>query len=522
MKKLNVNKRNLKYGGFAVALTALIVVAVILLNAVVTSLGSTFSWYVDLTKSSMYSVSDAFRKHLDELMEVNFDDNEENDLYINFVLLMEEDSFKDYNAYTHYVYYTLKQLDEENDHISIKAINSTLNPEYVQDRYMKTSADAPAISDVIIEVADKDFNSRSELGYKKFVINAFYAADSESGEIIGYHAETRILSAVAQLAGKVGEDTAPIVYYLQGHGEPTLEEASDWKALFEDAGYLVKAINLLNEDFPAEPNMGSLLFINQPMTDLSDYTASGVSEIKKIRSFAATSCGNVILALGSGVTALPKLDNLMSEWGIGMGGTITDNEHSVAGSGAVKVLADYSLTEDKVAKSILSKVTGTGGNIAPTLFTNPRAIYVYDNSKIVKPTNSAASCEILLAPYSSAQVSGEVPTKAEVALASITRIVGNVSEPEDTTHYVLCIGSSDFIDSSLDRTNYNKTLIYQALYVMWSGAMTFDDITYKAFDDNALTVTTAQTNAWMITCVAVIPAAFIIAGTVVWVRRRHS
>ena len=65
-------------------------------------------------------------------------------------------------------------------------------------------------------------------------------------------------------------------------------------------------------------------------------------------------------------------------------------------------------------------------------------------------------------------------------------------------------------------------LIYQALYVMWSGAMTFDDITYKPFEDNALSVTTAQTNAWMITCVAVIPAAFIIAGTVVWVRRRHS
>jgi hypothetical protein len=522
MKKINVNKRNLKYGGFAVALTALIVVAVIMLNVVVTALGSTFSWYVDLTQSSIYSVSEAFNKHLDDLMSVNFDDDEENDLYINIVLLMEEDSFKDYNAYTHYVYYTLKQIDEENDHIKIKAINSTLDPEYVKDRYMKTSSDTPAISDVIIEVADKDFNSKSEIGFKKFVINAFYAADSESGEIIGYHAENKILSAVAQLAGKVGEDTAPIVYYLQGHGEPTLEEANDWKTLFEDAGYLVKSINLLSENFPETPNKGSLVFINQPKTDLSDSTANGISEMKKLRSFAATSYGNVIMSLDSSVTGLTKLDALMSEWGIGMGGTITDNEHSVSGSGAEKVLADYSLTTGKVASSILEKVTGAGENRAPTLFTKPRAIFVYDNSKIVKPVNSAASSEILLAPYSTANIAGDVPKNAEVALASITRIVGNISEAESTTHYIMCIGSSDFIDSSLDRTNYNKTLIYQALYVMWSGAMTFDDITYKAFDDNALSVTTAQTNAWMITCVAVIPAAFLIAGTVVWVRRRHS
>ncbi len=147
---------------------------------------------------------------------------------------------------------------------------------------------------------------------------------------------------------------------------------------------------------------------------------------------------------------------------------------------------------------------------------------VLDDSKIVAPVNSTYTSQVLLAPYSTAQVSGNVPASAQVSLASITRIVGNIAEPDSTTHYIMCIGSSDFIDPSLDKTNYNKMLVYQALYVMWSGAMTFDDVSYKLFDDNALSVTTAQTNAWTIACVAVIPAAFIIAGTVVYIRRRHS
>ena len=527
MKKINFNKRNLKYGGFSIALTALIVAVVIIVNVAVTSLGRTFSWYSDLTGSSIYSVSDAFHKNLDEIMAVNKDDDDKNDLYINIVLLMEEDSFREYNVYTYYVYHTLKQVDRDNDHINIKYINSLQNPEYIQDRYMKTSSDAPAITDVIFEIADKDGNSMSDVGYKKYTINSFYMASSDSGNIIGYQAETKVLSALAQLAGKVGADTMPVVYFLQGHGEPTISEASDWVALFQDAGFSVKSINLVTEDFPEKITKGSLVFINQPKTDLSENTATGEKEMKKLRSFAATHYGHVIAMLDANVPYLPNLDALMSEWGIGMGGAISDSEHSVSGSGGLKVFADYSLTTSDVALAMLEKATGTSGNRAYTLFSNPRAIFVYPKSKIdyIYSGNSKVSTEVLLAPYDTAKVNGNIPSSTQTALASITRIIQDVNEWDKngiSEHYILCIGASDFIDESLDKTNYNKTLMYQALNLMWSGALTFDDITYKSVDNNGLSVTTEQTNAGMIACVAVIPAIFLVAGTIVWVRRRHS
>ena len=552
---MQFNKRNLKYGGFSVLLTAVIVAAVVVLNVAITSLGNTFSWYADLTGSAIYSVSDAFHDILkgdeaddgtfDGIMGVNYDSDEKNDLYINVVLLMEEDSFRDYSVYTYYVYHTLKQIDRDNDHINIKYINSLQNPEYVQDKYMKTSSDSPAITDVIFEIADAEGNSMSDVGYKKYTINSFYMADSESGNIIGYNAETKILSALAQLAGKVGADTMPVVYFLQGHGEPTISDAADWSALFQDAGFAVKAINLVTEDFPEKITKGSLVFINQPQTDLSANTSTGKTEMQKLRSFAATSYGNIIATLDSNVPYLPNLDALMSEWGVGMGGSISDDEHSVSSSGGNKVFgdssnktgtvyvdedlgpkvyADYAQTIGKVAQSVLEKATGTSENRAYTLFTNPRAIFVYPTSKIDYLYQGAAvvNVDVLLAPYDTAKINGEIPASTDVALASITRIIHNVNYEGETTHYVLCIGSSNFIDPSLDKTNYNKTLMYQALSLMWSGALTFDEITYKAFDDNGLSVTTEDTNAWTIACVAVIPAIFFVAGTVVWVRRRHS
>lgn len=544
MKKISLNKRNLKYGGFSIALTALIVAAIIIVNVAVTSLGSTFSWYTDLTSSAIYSVSEEFHNILkgdevkdangkgtgeyDGIMGVNYDKDDKNDLYINIVLLMEEDSFKDYNAYTYYVYHTLKQIERDNDHIKLKYINSIQNPEAVQ-RYTKTSSDTPAMSDIIFEIADEYGNPMDNTSYKKYTISSFYLADSESGSIVGYNAETKILSAIAQLAGKVGADTLPVAYILQGHSEPTIEEITNdvynnWVALFQDAGYAVKEINLVTEDFPENITKGSLVFINQPQSDLNIDTASGKSELQKLRSFAATNYGNIIAALDSNVPFLPSLDALMSEWGVAMGGSVTDDAHSVSGSKGNKIFADYSLTTGSVAKSILAKATGTSESRAYTLFTNPRSIYVYDSKKIDDLYYGAAivNVDVLLAPYDTAEINGEIPSGANPALASITRIIHNVNYEAETTHYILCIGSSDFINSSLDNTNYNKTLVYQALGLMWSGALTFEDITYKEFDNKALSVTTEQTNAWTIACVAVIPALFIVAGTIVWVRRRHS
>ena len=347
--------------------------------------------------------------------------------------------------------------------------------------------------------------------------------DSDTNEVFAYNAEAKLLSAFAQLSGKVSEETAPIVYYLKGHGEATIEQGADWVALFEDAGFSVKEINLIYEDFPEDITKGSILFINLPKTDLFvDNSEGGVNEVKKIRRFAATQYGNVIITLDATTSNLPAFNNLMSEWGIGIGGIITDKDHDVAGSGATKILADYSGTKDSISKQLIQGTMGSGSNQAPSIFTNPRAIYVYDDSKIIVPTNGRATCEVLLAPYNTAKVEGEVPKNAETALASITLIEGDVNQGDETTHYIMCIGSSDFVNSDYDNSNYNKMLMYYSLGLMWSGTVTFDDIKYKAFDDNTLSVTSAQTNAWTIACVAVIPLAFITAGTVVWIRRRHS
>ena len=96
-KQKNKNRmfsdRRFKYGSLAVGLTAAFIALVVAFNAVIYALAYSYGWYIDLTGSSVYSVSDEFYDHVDELMDVNSDNDPENDLYLNIVLLMEKDAF---------------------------------------------------------------------------------------------------------------------------------------------------------------------------------------------------------------------------------------------------------------------------------------------------------------------------------------------------------------------------------------------------------------------------------------------
>ena len=52
------NYKKLRYGGIAVALTAVIVAVIVLLNVIITSLASKFFWYIDMTPNAIYSLTD--------------------------------------------------------------------------------------------------------------------------------------------------------------------------------------------------------------------------------------------------------------------------------------------------------------------------------------------------------------------------------------------------------------------------------------------------------------------------------
>ncbi len=515
------DKRNLKYGSLSVAVTAIFVVLVIVLNIIVTSLSSVYGFYTDMTESGFYSLSDAFKDEMDRLL--NPEGGEK--VHVNVVLMCEEDYFAMYGTYAPTIYRTLKELIAEFDNINLVAYNTTVHPELAK-KYMTTALDTPALDDVIFELCDENGNAIAGTPAKKFTSASFFVSDSESGTLVGYKAEERILSAIALLTGKVEKPTA---YYLQGHGEPTLEEAPEWQEVLELAGFDVKAINLTTEDFANVNSDDSLVIINCPKYDLT--SAEDFSEVKKLRTFLGTNYGNMIVVEDASVPTLPALEGLLSEWGLGFGSSVTDDAHSVSGSGAGKIFTDYTQTYVKtdadsrpLATQILAKIFGdTTKNLPNTVFSTPKEVTVADKSSVVSGMNASKSTFSLLKSYDTAITKHTDGTtkQGSVTMLGVSRMIWEVNS--DEISYVVALGSGDFLSEDYKESCANRDIMFELLNLIWDRTVSFKNIDYKDFDDTALTdVSTAAANTWTIICVAVIPAVFVVLGVIVYVRRRHS
>ena len=97
-----------------------------------------------------------------------------------------------------------------------------------------------------------------------------------------------------------------------------------------------------------------------------------------------------------------------------------------------------------------------------------------------------------------------------------------LKDEETLYSYVLACGSVDFTDDSyLTKNSYgNRDILYAAMKA-FNRDMVPIKINYRYFDDTSLSISTAQTNGWLIALGVALPAAVLLAGAVVYVRRRH-
>ncbi len=510
--------RNLKYGSLSVAVTVIFVALIIIVNVIATSLSGVYGWYTDMTASGIYSLSDAFKAQMEEILTP---EEGGDPVHVNIVLMAEEDYFKGYSVYSNYLYHTIQELVEAFDNFHLVAYNTTIHPE-LAEKYKMTALDTPALDDIVFELADENGVALENSPAKKYTARSFFISDSESGNVVGYNAEAKFLSAVALLTGKTEKPTA---YYLQGHGEPTLAEASDWTNVLELAGFNVCEINLAEEDFSADRHDDDIVIINCPKYDLMSTTS--FSEVKEIRDFLGSAYGNMIVVEDANVPTLPALEGLLSEWGLGFGGSVIDDKHSVSSSGAAKVIADYAETYNPNAETqpfsgqILKKLFGTKSNLPITLFSTPKEVKVLDDSEIVKAMNGSVSSFSLLSSYNTAQTSDKNGTvTGSVSLLGVSRMIWELNS--DEISYVVALSSQDFLSGEYESSCANRSIMFALLNLMWDSSVSFSDIDYKEFDYSSLTVSTAQANTWTIVGVVAIPVVMAALGIYVYVRRRHS
>ncbi|MBQ8409047.1 MAG: Gldg family protein [Clostridia bacterium] len=551
------------------AISALVVVAVIILNVIISVLGDSRLWYIDLTqtryqsqKYTMYTLSDECSDMIGEeaipmIDSINAEKKAsgEDPIKVNIVFCADKDVIEA-DGMMRYVSYTARALAKEYpDAIDVQYINMAKNPSAVQ-KYKTTSAATIYNSDVIVEFGSE---------YLIQGINSFYYIESTETTPWAYNGEKKLAAMILA----VTRAEAPICCITSNHGETLFDENGEIKdeystfiKLIRGAGYDPQIINLETDEIPENCRMMVTFNPTEDFKAFGNLGENNVSEIEKLDKYL-DGANAFFYVCNEDTPVLTNLEEYLEEWGV----TVTRladkagnyNNYAIedqtnctdSGTGRI-VVGNYAteslgatLTKDMRARSYPPKVVfGNSTAISPAsnylktyvaadeeAGTAAFSYYSYYKNGInrsmfdVFTTYSTASARVGSEIY---EIATQYNLFKLMTVTQETRQVqdGNFSAVNQAS-YVVALASTDFLKNDvLDSTAYGNTdVMLSALRNMGSVALPAD-IELKAFyiyemEDNAAYLQ-ANPTVWF-RCLTLIPVIAIFGiGIVINVRRRYK
>lgn len=345
MKKQTIHSRRVRYGSMTISLTVTLIAAVVMINAMFSSLASHFSWYLDMTEEKVYTVSDRCVALLtEEIAEANAKAKAEGGEPVRAEIIFCDDYRKyDVGSTGSYIYNTAHELALAfPDTIEISWFNCWVEKKRADELGVKAS------TNVVLKLSNGKSRVFSQTDFFTF-------AGNDTSNTIGYNGEKIFATTLVSLMN----EERPVACLTINHDEVFYDYQIIY--LLRDAGYDVMMFDLYYNEIPEECD---LLVCYNPNADF--IIADGISErseITKVEKFLDG--GNKMMVFFSSTTPqLSNLEGLLNEWGIDVERT-TDPATGLIYNCLVKD-AGASLTSDGF--TILGEYTsGRGGEIMSKL-----------------------------------------------------------------------------------------------------------------------------------------------------------
>lgn len=551
------------------AITAAVVVAVILLNIVISLIGDGRLGFIDLTltrymsqTSMMYSLSDECCDLIGEeaipmIENINAErkGRGEEPIKLNIIFCADKDEIEG-DKLMRYVSYTARSLEKEySGHIDVQYINMRKNPSAVQ-KYKTTSAATIYNSDVIVEFGTE---------YLVQGISSFYYTESTADSPWAYNGEKKLAAMILA----VTRADAPICCLTSNHGETLFDDNGNIKdeyttfiEIIRGAGYETQIIDLEKEEIPENCRM---IVTFDPTEDFKAYGNLGegnVSEIEKLDRYLDDS-NSFFYICDKNTSPLKNIEEYLEEWGV----TVTrvadkagiqhnyelEDTVNCTDEGSSKVvIGNYateglgaSLTKDMRESSYPPKVVfGNSTSVTPaenynkyyvladeTEGTGAFSYYSYYKNGVTRNMFD------IFTTYStaSARVDGEIYEIAtennRFSLMTVTQEMRNVQDGNfssiNQASYVLALASTDFLRNDvLDSTAYGNTDVLLSTLRNTGNEVLPADVALKAFYVYDISDTKAfesvKPDIW-VKCLTLIPAPIIfVAGIVISIKRRYK
>lgn len=507
-----LHTKKFRHGSISVALTVIVIAAVILFNAIFTALSEKLLWYIDMTPEPRFTLSDEARALLDEM-----DTTKE-----VTILLCAEKADWEMDSVLLEVLKTALDIEKDYKNVTVKYTDIYTNPSSVSE-YRELTGKSITTQSVIITCGE---------AVRVYNLEDFFAVD-DNGYITGYDGEQVFVSSLLS----VTQANAPMVCITNNHGEVYDEALTD---LLEQIGFEIKTVDLTKEDLPEACR---LLLIFDPLRDF--FEKDGLSEVSEIDKIEKYLDGNnsMMVFFDKDTPYLPNLEQFLAEWGIEIARS-DDNDNTV-----IRDLAS-SLTLNGYTNKAVYATGGTGADITAHMreeavpktvaFPNTTALRfsslyketLYDGYRSATYTGNVANrvCYNVFfsSPEAVAMAKGEEVASATADSPFSYMMLSCQSVTDDATStishsFVLASASTDFAAAAALDTRYgNCSVLSYACNTMGSLVVPVSlDCKYYASMEIASITSDAATQFTVI--FAVVPSLVVfVAGIYVMIRRKYA
>lgn len=514
-----LNKTAIKYGSFSLGIVAITIAAVIILNVIMSVMVEKGLLKIDLSNGGLYTISEenvAFIEGIDKQITITVlsDEASYTDGTMNRFSQQYKNVVDDSDYYTQTVN-LIKQYTEINENITVKF--ESFNGSKAQEIY-KEYANL-FYGDIYIEIADDDGKVRNRLvtfdDIYSYSDSSGYAAYGYPYYIDANNVETAVTSAINIL---ISNKTAKMAL-LANHSVEGLFDQNFAGILKLNGFETVSLENIVSDSIPEDVDT---LAIVAPE---SDFLPEELDVLNKWLDNDGKRGHSLLVFPGNTMANLSNLNEFLEEWGISYGeGTLFETNKAYCYTTQLNMQVFTNRGETQVYKAI--EPTTTGRIIVGT---NLPIDVMYDEYSSRK-TNVIISTNDSVALMPAGSDSDWTPSSAtelksypNLVVTEDTVVVDNVA----LSSYVAAFSSYEFIYGGfVEYTGVQNLDVANNTATFVSGIYDENKLTFvpKTIEEQSFAdvISESDVAAVNVIFVYVLPAAIIILGVVVWIRRKRK
>lgn len=467
-------RRKMRAGGYATMVAALTIAVAVAANLMVSNLPASMTKW-DMTENGVYTLSE-------QSEEVAAGLDKEVTIY-HIAQKGAEDSI---------LVKFLDQYSALSPNIKVKTIDPDVYPnfasQYTQEQLYNNS---------LIVVCGDSSRYVSYYDIFKTTYTSYYSASTD------FDGEGALTSAVAY----VTSENLPKVYVLSGHGEPGLPDAIT-HALEQQNLTVESSLVLMSQE--SVPEDADAVIIYAPQSDLSQEDA------QKLKDYIAAG-GKILLATNDTGEEMPNLQSVTEEFGLSAKpGMVFDGDASYVATYPMYLLPEmvqHDITSPLIEGGYV--VLAPAAHALETAETLPEGVTV---TPLLSTSDQGYNKADSLTTETLEKEEGDETGTFDIAAAA-EKTVSDEENAEPAR--LVWFGAAQMLDTQVDAmtAGANSDLVVNAAAWLCDKQDSIS-IHAKGLDMEYLTVPAGARAVLSAVTIVVVPAAFLIAGILVWKRRK--